>query len=381
MKTENKSLHVAILTCRQSAQRINYYNALGKLCKLTIITERKTPDDIFRDYNVKPQTYDVIYLKGIPMFGYMALCPGIIKYLRKDMFDIIIVEQYATPTSVIAINYMHKRGIPFVINADSGFPNSNENWIKHGFKKSLIEKGSLWITGGRNGADYLKYYGADANETKVFKFSPYSENDQPTNMTSEEEKKAARAKYGINEKYIIMTVGQQIHRKGFDVLIRSVRDIGEDVGTYILGGEPNDECKDALSEAPDTHVFFPGKVSKDTLKDYYKAADIFVFPTRYDVWGYPINEAMSFGLPIVTTKQCNAGLELIEDHKNGYLIEADDIEDLRKCIIELLQDDKLREDIGKNNYVKSKEYNSESMAHSVFSIIEEFYLEKKSKVI
>ena len=51
---------------------------------------------------------------------------------------------------------------------------------------------------------------------------------------------------------------------------------------------------------------------KEQLADYYKAADIFILPTRGDAWGLVINEAMGYGLPILTTDQCIAGVEMVE---------------------------------------------------------------------
>ena len=241
---DNHKLNVAILTCRQSAQRMNYYNALGRLCKLTVIAERKTPDTVVEEYNIRTENYKVVYLNGIPMFGYMAFCPGVIKKLKEDLYDIIIVEQYATPTAILAISYMHRYKIPFIISADSGFPNRKENKLKYSFKKSIISKADFWITGGKGGAQYLEYYGADSDKTRIFKFSPYSYNDQPQHIPTYEEKKEKKIKLKMKESIVIISVGQQIHRKGFDILLRAVNDIGDDIGIYILGGAPNDECQE-----------------------------------------------------------------------------------------------------------------------------------------
>ena len=33
-----------------------------------------------------------------------------------------------------------------------------------------------------------------------------------------------------------------------------------------------------------------------------------------------INEAMGFGLPVITTDRCTAGLEMVKDGENGYLV-------------------------------------------------------------
>lgn len=379
----NKELRVLIFTCRQSGQRINYYNALGRQCHLTVVAERKTPNDILETYNVKPESYKVIYLHGIPMFGYMAFCPGVIAVLRRHReYDVIIIEQYSTPTALISINYLKRHNIPFVISADSGFVDESERRIKYNLKKSLISKASFWITGGKGSVSYLEHYGADPEKTRIFKFSPYSKNDQPDHKTTGEEKMETRDKLSITEEKIIVSVGQQIHRKGFDVLIRAMSSLKNgrgEIGLYILGGSPNDECQAILNEISMENIHFPGKVSKDTLKKYYMAADLFVFPTRYDIWGYPINEAMSFGLPVITTYQCSAGMELIEEGINGYLVEAEDVESLYKLISDLLNDDGLRTEMGDINYIKSKNYNSESMAESIYEIILEYHTEISKK--
>jgi len=78
------------------------------------------------------------------------------------------------------------------------------------------------------------------------------------------------------------------------------------------------------------------------LKEYYKLADIFVLPTREDIWGLVINEAMAYGLPIVTTNKCNAGLELVKNGINGYIVQVGNVEELRCAIIDsLLRSDEM----------------------------------------
>ena len=369
-------LKVLIFTCRQSAQRINYYNALGKLCDLTVVAERQTPEEVLDAYNAYPETYRTVYMRGIPMFGYMALCPSVLKILNKhDEYDAIIIEQYCTPTALISINYLHKRKIPFIISADGGFISAGESKKKYEFKRSLISKATYWITGGKGGVEYLSYYGADPVKTGIFKFSSYSKKDQPDHQPTNEERSMARKKIAIKEDKVILSVGRQVHGKGFDVLLKAMQRLKattENVGLYILGGEPNEECQAILNEMDSAHIYFPGLVSKEELKIYYEAADFLIFPTRYDVWGYPVNEAMSFGLPIIATDQCKAGLELIEDGVNGYIIRVDDVDALAERMKELLDDGQKCAEMGNANYLKSKEYNSEAMADSVFEIISDF---------
>ena len=73
------------------------------------------------------------------------------------------------------------------------------------------------------------------------------------------------------------------------------------------------------------NVHFIDFKNKDTLKEYYHVADVFVLPTREDIWGLVINEALAYGLPVITTDKCMAGLEMIENGKNGYIIPVNDV--------------------------------------------------------
>ena len=70
--------------------------------------------------------------------------------------------------------------------------------------------------------------------------------------------------------------------------------------------------------------------------DYLKASDVFVLPTREDIWGLVINEAMACGLPVVTTNKCNAGLQLVKDGVNGYIVDVDDPDSLADSLNKIL---------------------------------------------
>ncbi|MDO5425085.1 MAG: glycosyltransferase, partial [Eubacteriales bacterium] len=111
----------------------------------------------------------------------------------------------------------------------------------------------------------------------------------------------SKEKIGIHEKKIVLAVGQYIYRKGFDILLKASEMLDSDIGIYIIGGEPTKEYLQIIENYGLHNVHFAGFMNKKELSDYYKAADLFVLPTREDVWGLVINEALAYGLPIITT--------------------------------------------------------------------------------
>lgn len=159
---------------------------------------------------------------------------------------------------------------------------------------------------------------------------------------------------------MFLSVGQFIYRKGYDILLKAINNIKDiDIGIYIVGGEPTQEYLSYIKKNNITNVHFIGFINQEMLKNFYHASDVFIHPTREDIWGLVINEAMSYGLPIITTNKCIAGLELV-DEKNGRLIPADNVDALTKAINELVDSDLIS--MGKESIKKIRNYSIERMA-------------------
>ena len=88
------------------------------------------------------------------------------------------------------------------------------------------------------------------------------------------------------------------------------------------------------------------------------AADVFVLPTREDIWGLVINEAMAYGLPVITTDKCNAGLELIQNGINGFVIKKDSEKELMEAVTRALSECTI---LGALALHEIKDYTIESM--------------------
>ena len=167
-----------------------------------------------------------------------------------------------------------------------------------------------------------------------------------------------------------MSVGQPIYRKGFDVLIRAMNHFTESgICAVIVGGEPYPECVEELKNAENANVVFVPFKTKEELADYYYAADVFAFPTREDIWGLVVNEAMAYGLPIVTTEKCNAGLELVANGKNGYIVPSDNADALYDAIHKIIYESDYKL-FSAESLCRIKSHSIENMAETHIKIFE-----------
>lgn len=313
-----------------SPYRVLFFNELGKLCDLTVIYQKNSSTERNNKWKEKiGDNYSSIFLKGISTGVDKAFCPEIVKYLKKD-YDAIVICGISSPTEILAIEWCKMFNRQYCIEGDGAFINS-ENKFKYALKRHLISKSKICFSTCREHDKYYLHYGVKKSCIKRYRFSSLLEIDILPKLPTENEKECIRRKLNMTEKIVLLSVGRFIFCKGYDILLKAVKDFNE-IGVYIVGDTPTNEYLEIIKQYGIKHVHFEGFKTKNELKDYYVAADFFVLPTRGDVWGLVVNEAMACGLPVITTNKCNAGLELIQNGYNGYIVNSEDVEDLKKAI-------------------------------------------------
>lgn len=348
-----------------SPYRVDFFNELGKLCDLTVLFERKPQDISDKDINWFHEDYKNfkgIYLKGLNLLGKVWLCLDIINYISAlKKADIVVVGMYSTPTQSLLILLFKLLGIKYILNSDGGFV-KQEGFLNRTVKKFLISGANAYLSSSHGTSKYLRFYGANT-KIQVYPFTSACKSQVIKNL-SQEKKSQAKKHLGISEDVMVMFSGQFIYRKGIDVLLKAAKDIPSNCGIYIIGGKPTDEYISIVNDLSLENVHFVDFKKPKELAEYYTAADIYVLPTREDIWGLVINEAMSFGLPVITTENCLAGMELIENGINGFLVPIDDINETAKKISILVDNKKLRDSMSDANKKKIAAYTIENMAET-----------------
>jgi glycosyltransferase involved in cell wall biosynthesis len=93
-----------------------------------------------------------------------------------------------------------------------------------------------------------------------------------------------------------------------------------------------------LSEEVDINVRFEGHVSRDELYRYYSNADILVLPSKEEVWGLVVNEALACGTPAIVSTECGCAPDLIREGFNGDTFTPTDPDPFINTITPLLEE-------------------------------------------
>lgn len=363
-----KKLKILFITNIPSPYRVCFFNDLGRNCDLTVLFEKASSDerdDVWKKYSFN--NFNGIIMNGFSTGVDKALCFQVIKYL-KIKWDKIICANVATPTGMLAIQFMKMHRIPYWIEGDGGIAKSGKG-LKEKIKKYFISGAEGYFSTGANHDKYYLTYGAKKERIYRYPFTSLSENDlKSAEKRAKSDKESIRKKLNIVEDKVVLSVGQFIHRKGFDVLINSANKI-KHIGIYIVGGKPTEGYISQIQRLKAKNIHFIGFKTKAELAEYYIAADVFAMPTRNDIWGLVVNEALSYGLPVVSTDKCVAALELIKNGYNGYLVPVEDSDALAKGILKVLADDPNR--MSSAAFQSIKDYTIEKMARRHLEVLGE----------
>ena len=98
----------------------------------------------------------------------------------------------------------------------------------------------------------------------------------------------------------------------------------------------------------------PGKVKNPY--DYYRKADLFVLPSRYEGLPNAMCEAMACGMAVVATN-CSPGVaEVIQNGANGLLVEAENVASLAAALGDLMGDKDRRASLGQRAHLSVEPY-------------------------
>lgn len=362
-------MRVLFITNCPAPYRVKFFNELSKYCKLTVAFEMKNAQNRDKDWKSEESyRFRTIFLKSEFQKQEGAFCPEIKKYIREFRNDVIVVGGYSTPTGMYSIFYMRIHRIPFVLNCDGGFI-KNDIVIRKWIKQFFIRSASAWLSTGKMCTKYLVHYGADERMVYEYPFTSIKAHDIID--TASTQKALIRQRLGIKETNVVLYMGRFIAGKGIDVLVKACWNL-KDVALVLVGGNDISEFWPKYNTKSQMHVYVEGFKTEKELKQYYQVADMLVLPTRADVWGLVINEAMAFGVPVITTDRCGAGLELIAEGKNGYIVPVNDVELLKKRICCILENKTLQHDMGANSKKIIEKYTIESMAQTHEEIFERY---------
>lgn len=181
-----------------------------------------------------------------------------------------------------------------------------------------------------------------------------------------------RQQWGVSpETFCLLNVGSSHPRKNIGTVLEAVRQLK-------VQKVPVHFCKAGADFAPEqkkfiqthqlqTHITYLGKPDRQTLIQSYNAADVLVAPSLYEGFGMTILEAMSCGIPVITSNVTSLP-EVAGDA--AVLVAPTDVQAIVTAVSQIQHDSEYRQLLRQRGWERVKAFTWESAAEKIAHLYE-----------
>jgi len=186
-----------------------------------------------------------------------------------------------------------------------------------------------------------------------------------------------RAEHQLAKAKILLYVGRISEHKNLSLVLNALAKLARQDLFFVVVG--NDQHRSLAEEKIRLlnlarklriphRIIFTGAVSEDELVCWYKAADAFVMPSLHEGFCWPLVDAMSYGVPILATRE-GAIPETVGEA--ALFFDAKDSDDLAAKLTQILDNQELRSQLARQGKEKVKEYSWEKYRETLVEAVQE----------
>lgn len=289
--------------------RSEFFNQLSKKVDLTVLYERKKSSNRDDKWTTSIKSnYKIKYLKGIKIKNEYSLSFGILKHIFSKKYDKVIIGCYNSPSQMIAILFMKIFRKKYILNLDGEYFFDGKG-IKKRIKRFFIKGANQYLIAGEESGKILSKY------VKKEKVHPYYFSSLTNKEINDNSKNINK---NINDK--VLVIGQYFDYKGLDIALE-VAKIDQNINYRFIGsGKRSFLLEEKVKEMKLNNVEVIPFLSKSDLYKEYQECKCLLLSSRKECWGLVINEAASFGCPIVATSGSGAAVEIVDKKMISYNI-------------------------------------------------------------
>lgn len=329
--------------------RVPFFDLLAQRCDggLHLFAGRPRPVEMIA--SGLSQIAECKETNNIHLFGglfYLCYQQGFIHWLEETNPDALIVEanpRYLSTTP--AVRWMHARGRK-VIGWGLGSPTVHGLRRKRRF--AFVGQFDAMLSYSQRGAE--EYAALGFPREKIF---------AAHNSVSPAPEQKPNAKPQTVDRATLLFVGRLQARKRVDYLLRACAELDSNPRLIIVGDGPGRVALESFANDVYPSAEFIGAKHGAALKRYFDQADLFVLP---GTGGLAVQEAMSYGLPVIVAKGDGTQDDLVREG-NGWQIPPDNYDALVSTMKNALSDIPRLRRMGQESFrIVSEEINIEKMA-------------------
>lgn len=327
------------------------FEAIAKLLKIKVLFCAEKESN--RNWSYKPKGFDNLIMptwkfeiRGKDLLT-LFINPSVINEIKNYKPNYVVISGWDHPTYWLSAFYCWYQKIPYIVWSGSTINESSwQRKISLPLVKLIVSGANNFLVYGQRARDYLISIGADSKKIDILYNSFYF--PKKTKSLNEEQKILLSK---IKNKKVVMFYGQMIERKAPLLLFSAFLKLPKQdkLALLLIGsGKQKKLLENLVKKLKINNVFILENPSDEQIESFYKVASVFVLPSKEEVWGLVVNQAMYYGVPVIASSKVGCVPDLVIEGKTGLTFSSGSAEDLSKKIQTLLGNSKLTKQIVKN---------------------------------
>lgn len=185
----------------------------------------------------------------------------------------------------------------------------------------------------------------------------------------------------VKKENIILYVGSLNERKNFPSVIKAFKKIPKNynyklvmVGNFSQNFSINEKNRQILEEIKQNeNIIFKNNIDLNELKKLYQKAKIFIYPSFYEGFGFPLLEAMASKTPVITSN-ISSMPEICSDA--ALYVDPYDQEDINDKLKFLIENEELQKELMKKGYKRATLFRWKKSAENYLKLFEKVLNDK-----
>jgi glycosyltransferase involved in cell wall biosynthesis len=317
MPVANNRKKLALLTNTIAPYRLPLYSVLGDEFDLLVLHGGKeanrgswgNPEDILSNAKVvrawgwqipfKQKLNGKVYNERL-----FHITPGLMWHLLRFQPDAVISNEVGFRSAVaLAYGTVFRKPV-WIWWEGTRHSERNIDWLRKLLRKVVALWADRWITCGITSTEYLLDLGV--RREKILQ----SQNS----VDGEQFQTAVEPAWQVDPRPVVLYVGRFVELKGVRLLLDAAATLqraGSEFSLILVGeGREKEALEQRAAELGLKNVHFQLAQRPEKMPSVYRSADLVVFPTLQDVWGFVANEAILCGIPVLCSKYAGCAAEL-----------------------------------------------------------------------
>lgn len=247
--------------------------------------------------------------------------------------DMVVLAGFHLPEYWSMLLAARLRGKTVGVFCDSTSYDNPHSFLRALLKRIFFSQCDTFFGYGKRSHEYLMSMGV-ARDSIYFRYQAAA---LPHNYDIQEV--IARRAFNSSNVPRYLYVGRLSHEKNIDDLLYAFKKVlfGLPAAKLVIVGDgPLNFFLQSLARRLDLcdSVLFSGSMNIEKLQFEYLKASCMVLPSSSEPWGLVVNEALSFGCPVIVSHRCGCVPELVIDGKTGFVYECGNVDELAAKMID-----------------------------------------------